>query len=112
MGALYTVAYLITLLVCRRMVGGIVRPRALAVFKFMTRSTYPIDLPRLLRVSGQRPSDQSEDKSTNKPDGPELHNGLLSCYEHTNITGKRVVQEAKTQLNDALISLQGTVPLL
>jgi hypothetical protein len=66
--------------------------------------TYPIDLPRLLRVGGQRCGEQSEDKGTNKPDGPEPHNGLLYCYEGTNITGERVVNRDETQLNDALIA--------
>ncbi len=47
--------------------------------------------------------EQSEDKSTNKPDGPEPHSGLLYCYEGTNITGERVVNHPRTQLNDALI---------
>ncbi len=63
----------------------------------------PVDLSRLLRLSRQRSCQQSEDKDTDKPDGPELHNGLLYCYEGTNITGERVVKDAKTQLNDALI---------
>ena len=46
---------------------------------------------------------QSEDKSTNKPDGPEPHNGLLYCYEGTNITEENVVNHYRTQLIDALI---------
>ncbi len=32
-----------------------------------------------------------------------LHNGLLFCYEGTNITGERVVNHPSMQLNDALI---------
>jgi hypothetical protein len=47
---------------------------------------------------------QSEDKGTNKPNGPEPHNGLLYCYEATNITGEKVVNPHKTQLIDALIA--------
>ena len=39
---------------------------------------------------------------TDKPDCPELHNGLLYRYEGTNITGEKVVNHYKTQLNDAL----------
>ena len=35
--------------------------------------------------------------------GPEPHNGLLYCYEATNITGEKVVNRYKTYLNDALI---------
>ncbi len=31
-------------------------------------------------------------------------NGLLYCHEATNITGKRVVNRYRTQLNDALIA--------
>ncbi len=42
-------------------------------------------------------------KRTDKPDGPESHNGLLYCYEGTNITEEIVVNNSKTQLNDALI---------
>ncbi len=38
-----------------------------------------------------------------KPDGPELHISHLYRYEGTNITGERVVKDAKMQLNDALI---------
>ncbi len=38
-----------------------------------------------------------------RPDGPEPHNGLLYCYEDTNITEEKAVKDAKTQLNDALI---------
>ncbi len=37
------------------------------------------------------------------PHGPEPHNGFLYCYEGTNITGEKVVNYPKTQLNDALI---------
>jgi len=59
--------------------------------------------PRLLRLDGQRRGEQSEDKDTDKPDGPELHNGLLYYYEGTNITGEKVVNPANMQLNDALI---------
>ncbi len=62
----------------------------------------PRDFRRLLCFGWQRCGEQSEDKSTNKPDGPELHNGLLKCYEGTNITGERVVNPHRTQLNDAL----------
>ena len=51
----------------------------------------------------QRRGEQSESQDANKPDGPESHNGLLYCYEGTNITGKKVVKDAKMQLNDALI---------
>ncbi len=51
----------------------------------------------------QRRGEQSESEDTDKPDGPELHNGLLYCYEGTNITGERVVNRYRTQLNDALI---------
>jgi len=28
----------------------------------------------------------------------------LACYESTNITGEKVVKDARTQLNDALIA--------
>ncbi len=38
-----------------------------------------------------------------RPYGPEPHNGLLYCYEGTNITMKSVVNHPRTQLNDALI---------
>jgi len=38
------------------------------------------------------------------PNGPELHDGLLYCYKGTNITGERVVNRSKTQLNDALVA--------
>ncbi len=38
-----------------------------------------------------------------RPDGPELHNGLLNRYEGTNITGERAVNHPRTQLIDALI---------
>ena len=62
-----------------------------------------VDLSRLLRLSVQRHGKQSEDKSTNKPDGPEPHNGLLYYYESTNITGEKVVNDYRTQLNDALM---------
>jgi hypothetical protein len=34
--------------------------------------------------------------------GPEPQNGLLYCYEGTNITGEKAVKGAKTQLIDAL----------
>ncbi len=60
----------------------------------------------------QRRGEQSEDKDTDKPDGPELHNGILYCYEGTNITGERVVNDPKTQLNDALIAFRETVGYL
>ncbi len=63
----------------------------------------PRHLPRLLRLDGQRPGKQSDDKDTNKPDGSEPQNRLLYCYKATNITGERVVNRSKTQLNDALI---------
>ncbi len=62
------------------------------------------DLTIKNRLSEIRPDEQSEDKGTDKPDGPEPHNGLLYCYEGTNITGKKAVKDAKTQLNDALIA--------
>ncbi len=64
----------------------------------------PVDFPFLLRFGGQRAGEQSESQGTDKP--PEPHNGLLYCYEGTNITGKKVVNPAKTQLNDALIAFQ------
>ncbi len=35
--------------------------------------------------------------------GPEPQNGLLYCYEGTNITGKKVVNPPRMKLNDALI---------
>jgi len=41
---------------------------------------------------------QSESQGTEKSDGPESHNGLLYCYERTNITGERVVNPHRTQL--------------
>ena len=37
-----------------------------------------------------------------RPDGPEPHNGLLYCYEGTNITEENVVNHYRTQLIDAL----------
>ena len=42
-------------------------------------------------------------EGTNKPDGPEPHNGLLYCYEGTNITGEKVVNHPRMKLNDTLI---------
>ncbi len=42
-----------------------------------------------------------------RPYGPEPHNGLLYCYEGTNITGEKVVNHPKTQLIDALIESYG-----
>ena len=41
-------------------------------------------------------------KSLCEPDGPEPHNSLLYCYEDTNITEERAVNQYKTELNDAL----------
>ena len=38
-----------------------------------------------------------------RPYGPEPHNGLLYCYEGTNITEEKVVNIPRTQLIDALI---------
>jgi len=38
--------------------------------------------------------------------GPEHHNGLLYCYEGTNITREKAVKGDRTQLNDALIAFQ------
>jgi hypothetical protein len=40
------------------------------------------------------------------PYGPEPHNVLLYFYEGTNITGEKVVNPHKTQLNDALIAFE------
>ncbi len=51
----------------------------------------------------QRRGEQSESEGTDKHYGPESHNGLLYCYEDTNITGEKAVKDAKTQLIDALI---------
>ncbi len=51
----------------------------------------------------QRRAEQSENEGTDKRDRPEPQNGLLSCYEGTNITGERAVKDAKMQLNDDLI---------
>ncbi len=51
----------------------------------------------------QRCGEQSESEGTDKRDGPELHNGLLYCYEGTNITEERAVNHLRTQLNDASI---------
>ncbi len=51
----------------------------------------------------QRHGEQSEDKNPDKRYGPEPHNGLLYCYERTNITGEKVFNHSRTQLNDALI---------
>ncbi len=62
-----------------------------------------LDLPCLLCFGWQRPSEQYEAYGTDKPDGPEPHNGLLYCYEGTNITGEKVVNPYRTQLIDALI---------
>ncbi len=49
---------------------------------------------------------QSENQGTDKPNGPEPHNGLLYCHEGTNITGEKIVNHPKMQLNDALIAFQ------
>jgi len=49
------------------------------------------------------PKSRPRNKGTIKPDGPEPHIGLLYYNEGTNITGERVVNYPKTQLNDALI---------
>ncbi len=48
----------------------------------------PRHFASLLRLSVQRRGEQSKDKGTDKPGGPELHNGLLYCYEGTNIIGE------------------------
>jgi hypothetical protein len=64
--------------------------------------TYPWDLCWLLCLSWQRCGKQSKGEGTDKPDGPEPHNGLLYCYEGTNITGEKVVNIPRTQLIDAL----------
>ncbi len=40
---------------------------------------------------------------TDKIDSREPHNGLLYCYEGTNITREKAVKGDRTQLNDALI---------
>ena len=53
-----------------------------------------------LPLDWQRPGEQSEGQ---KSDGPAPHNGLLCCYEDTNITEEKVVNRYKMQLNDALI---------
>ncbi len=50
----------------------------------------------------QRRGEQSESEGTDKPDGPEPRNGLLYCYEGTNITEERTVNPHRTQLIDAL----------
>ena len=55
-------------------------------------------------VRAGRYLDLGAGEGTDKPDGPEPHNGLLYCYEGTNITGEMVVNDYKTQLNDALIA--------
>ncbi len=68
-----------------------------------TKKSDPGHLPRLLPLSGQLTGEQSEDKGTDKPNDPESHNGLLYCYEGTNITGERAVNPHQTQLIDALI---------
>jgi len=60
------------------------------------RTILPVNFPRLLRLGGQRRGKQSEDKGTNKPDGPEPHNGLLYGYEGTDITGEKFVNPHKT----------------
>ncbi len=39
--------------------------------------------------------------------GPEPQNGLLYCYEGTNITGEKAVNHPRTQLIDALIESYG-----
>ncbi len=49
-------------------------------------------------------SEQSDGQDTDKPDGPEPQNGLLYCYEATNITGERVVNRSETQLKRRLIA--------
>ncbi len=46
---------------------------------------------------------------TDKPDGSEPQNGLLYCYEGTNITGEKVVKDTETQLNDALIEFHSYI---
>ncbi len=55
------------------------------------------------RSDRMRPSKQTEGYGTDKSDGPEPQNGLLYCYEGTNITAERAVNPHKTQLIDALI---------
>ncbi len=75
---------------------------------------------------GQRRGEQSEGKGTDKPYGPELHNGLLWCpdpiphslsflegFSYTKNNGYlgvivhlSEVFNPKTQLNDALIAFQ------
>jgi len=67
------------------------------------KKTYPVNLSRLLRLGWQRRGEQPECQDANKPDGSKPHNGLLYCYEGTNITGEKVVKDANMQLNDALI---------
>ncbi len=47
---------------------------------------------------------KSEGEGTDKSDGPEPQNGLLYCYEGTNIIREKAVKDAKMQLNDALIA--------
>ncbi len=74
--------------------------------------TYPVDFPHLLCFGWQRPGEQSKGEGTDKPDGPEPHNGLLYCYEGTNITGGKVVNHYRTQLNDALIESYGRLRAL
>ncbi len=54
-------------------------------------------------AGSSRPGEWTKGKGTNKPDGSEPQNGLLYCYEGTNITGERAVKPHKTQLIDALI---------
>ena len=56
------------------------------------------------KPGGQRPGEHSKDKDTDKLDSAEPHNGLLYCYEGTNITGEKDVKDVQTQLNDALIA--------
>ena len=55
-------------------------------------------------ISAERPGKQSDGQDTDQPDGPEYHNGLLYCYEGTNITREKAVKGDRTQLNDALIA--------
>jgi len=64
------------------------------------------------KAGSSRPGEWTKGKGTKKPDGSGPQNGHLYCYGGTNITGERVVNYPKTQLNDALIASQGTVPLL
>ena len=52
---------------------------------------------------------QSEDESPEKSDGPEPHNGLLNCYEGTNITEEKGVKVGRTLLIDALIESKHSV---